>query len=84
VLASYEAMRERYNLDALEAAEASASAASLKADLDVLSIRPTTLSGSAALLHFMMGYLEEDNSVDPVNDALGNVETTLMEIADAQ
>jgi hypothetical protein len=41
------------------------------------------LRGSAALLRFLIGYLEEDNSIDAVIDALGNIESSLMELAPA-
>ncbi len=83
VLASYQSMRKRYNLDALEADEIAASKAVWQAELRVIETRPRTLEGSAALLRFLIGYLEEDNSIDAVIDALGNVESALLELAPA-
>jgi len=83
VLSSFHAMRKRYNLDQLEAAEASASKAVLQAELDLMSTRPRTMQGVAALLRFIIGYIQEDNGIDPVIDALCTVECVLLELAEA-
>lgn len=61
----------------LEAAEAEASAALVKAEQELLATRPTSIKGAAALLEFLRKHLSDDPDINPVLETLGNVEALL-------
>ena len=64
-------------LPALEAAEAKASAALVEAEQELLATKPASLQGAAALLGFLRKHLSEDPDINPVLEALGNIQGLL-------
>jgi len=61
----------------LEAAEANASAALVEAEQELLATKPASIQGAAALLGFLRKHLSEDPDINPVLEALGNIQTLL-------
>lgn len=61
----------------LEAAEAKASAALVEAELELLATKPASIQGAAALLGFLRTHLSEDPDINPVLEALENIEALL-------
>jgi hypothetical protein len=65
---------QRERLPELEATEAKASAALIEAERALLTTRPTTIEGAAALLGFLRKHLSEDPDIEPVIHAISNIE----------
>ena len=61
----------------LEAAEAKASAALVEAEQELLATKPASIQGAAALLGFLRKHLSEDPDINPVLEALGNIQALL-------
>ena len=61
----------------LEAAEAKASAALVDAEQELLATKPASIQGAAALLGFLRKHLSEDPDINPVLEALGNIQALL-------
>ena len=61
----------------LEAAEAKASAALVDAEQALLATKPASIQGAAALLGFLQKHLSEDPDINPVLEALGNIQALL-------
>jgi hypothetical protein len=66
---------QRERLPELEAAEGKASAALIEAERVLLTTRPTTIQGAAALLGFLRKHLGEDPDIEPVINAIANIES---------
>ena len=69
--------RQLEQLAAFEAAEAEASLALVEAEQELLTTRPTSIKGAAALLYFLRRHLNEDPDITPVLETLGNIEAFL-------
>jgi len=61
----------------LEAAEAKASAYLVEAEQELLATKPASIQGAAALLGFLRKHLSEDPDINPVLEALGNIQALL-------
>lgn len=61
----------------LEAAEAKASVALVEAEQELLATKPASILGAAALLGFLRKHLSEDPDINPVLDALENIQALL-------
>ena len=61
----------------LEAAEAKASAALVEAEQELLATKPASIQGAAALLGFLRKHLTEDPDINPVLEALENIQALL-------
>ncbi len=61
----------------LEAAEAKASADLMEAEQELLAAKPASIQGAAALLGFLRTHLREDPDINPVLEALGNIQALL-------
>ncbi len=61
----------------LEAAEAVASAALVEAEQELLATKPESIQGAAALLGFLRKHLSEDPDINPVLEALENIQALL-------
>ena len=64
-------------LPELEAAEAKASVALVEAEQELLATKPTSIQGAVALLGFLREHLNEDPDINPVREALGNIQAFL-------
>jgi len=64
-------------LPELEAAEAKASIALVEAEQELLATKPTSIQGAVALLDFLRKHLNEDPDINPVCEALGNIQAFL-------
>ena len=71
--------RQLERLAEFEAAEAEASLALVEAEQALLTTRPTSIKGAAALLDFLRKHLSEDPDITPVLETLGNIEAFLNE-----
>ena len=74
---------QRDNLQNSELAEAKYAALLTKAEIVVLETKPTSLEGSAALLHFLQKQMSDWPGMAQISEAIGNVEATLREILKA-
>ena len=61
----------------MEAAEAVASAALVEAEQELLATKPESIQGAAALLGFLRKHLSEDPDINPVLEALENIQALL-------
>ena len=61
----------------LEGAESKASAALVEAEQELLATKPASIQGAAALLGFLRKHLSEDPDINPVREALGNIQAFL-------
>jgi len=60
-----------------EAAEAKASMALVEAEQELLATKPATVQGAAAMLGYLQEHLKEEPDINPVREALGNIQAFL-------
>jgi hypothetical protein len=65
-------------LPGLEAAEAKASMALVEAEQDLLATKLVSIRGAVALIGFLGEHLNEDTDINPVREALGNIQAFLI------